>query len=172
MSASADDNPGNIPLPDPTVLTTKQLLREIEGVKDLLQGQLDDRGTLSDQKILALARLMDEKFVGVGTRFDLGEASRIELSGQGQIALAAALATSEKALDKAQADTEKRIEQLNGTIDAAFVGMTVRIDDLKDRLSRAESGRTGQRDAYAGLYLAAGLVVAVVSIAVSVIVNK
>lgn len=135
------------PTPDPTVLTTEQLLREVERVKDLLMAELS-----------GLHETVTEKFRSVDQQLSLVERQRVEQKKDTKDAVDAALtaqkeavreqtAASERAIAKSEAATTKQIEQLTITFTTAIKGVTDLLSDTKDRVGKIESVRQGAGDA-------------------------
>jgi hypothetical protein len=117
------------PIPDPTILTTQQLLRaiadqreyflaqfeatrqsfssQIDGQRQYFLSQLEsrDRATILSnthvlEQIAHLERLMLEKFASVGTQFDERDTRVRETATATKVAVDAALQAAEKAVDK------------------------------------------------------------------------
>jgi acyl-CoA reductase-like NAD-dependent aldehyde dehydrogenase len=158
-------------LADPSVLTTAQLLRVVASERALTDSQLEvlrerlsgmDRATeLLNETVNRVPTALQEAISHVRELIDLGSLSiDKEFAGRDK-AIEAALAAQEKQADKSETTTGKLIENLAG-----------QLADLKDRVVRIESIKTGGQQAYAGIYAAvafAGLVVgAVVGIVIAV----
>lgn len=151
------------PIPDPTVLTTEQLHREIAAAKEAISIEMD-----------GLRGVIDARFDKVDLRFGLLDGQRIEQKVDTNAAVDAALvaqkeavkeqtAASDRAIAKSEAATSKQLEQLGTTFTTAIAGVTTTLADLKERVSRIESVKVGGREAYAGLYAVAILFAAVLS---------
>lgn len=184
------DGGGGSPKTDPTALTTDRLNREITLVKVQFETEIKNRGVLSDEKFIAvdarlgraidaLDSLMNEKFTAANERFETSESLRIEQKSDRKSELDAALSAakeavgaqteaSERSIAKSEAATNKQLEQLKATIDAAFVGTNTVLTDVKERLTRIESIKTGGDQKTAGLYAAIGAAVAIMSIMLSI----
>ena len=100
------------PIPDPTVLTTEALNREIALVREYTERSLTSMQTsfeagrdamhdLLDAKIDASIALEDEKFRKVMREFDLLEKQRIEQKDDTQKAVDAALTAQKEAVKEA-----------------------------------------------------------------------
>jgi hypothetical protein len=105
---------GSRPVPDPTTLTTSQLLREIEHVKELGGEQIN----------------------GIRREMGTAEKLRIEQKQDTKTAVDAALEAQEKANAKAEAATTKSIDQLADTFNTAFEGVRRELADLKERVGK------------------------------------
>jgi hypothetical protein len=155
---------GSTPIPDPTVLTTEALHREIAAVRELVF-----------ERIARNAEVAIEKLGSVETQFELIERQRVEQKKDTKDAVDAALAAakeavkeqttaSERAIAKSEAATAEQLKQLSTTFTTAIYGTTTNHDDLKERVGKIESIRQGGKEAVAALYALAGFVVALVII--------
>jgi ABC-type Fe2+-enterobactin transport system substrate-binding protein len=126
-------------VPDPTLLTTQALLREIDGLKELLQSQLE-----------ALGAKWHEKFEAILKQLDMVEAQRIEQKQDTKTAVDAALqaqkeavreqtTASERAIAKSETATTKQLEQLGTTLKTVEDGLRRDINGVKDRVTTIES---------------------------------
>lgn len=197
--AEPTDNP---PVPDPTVLTTEQLIRAVQGERDYVDGKVELlverlRGIDIATKLLnetvnrvptetqtsvgRLQDLTDEKFRSVSLQFKERDTRSERESRDNKVAVDAAFAAqkeaaSEKdkantlAITKSEVGTLETINKLERLFTTKNDGLSDKIDDLKDRIGRLESVKVGSQQAYAGLYVAVGLVIAVISIAVSILI--
>jgi chromosome segregation ATPase len=134
------------PIPDPTVLTTEQLLREISNAVRLLEAK--DEG---------LKDVVGEQFRSVVTQFQLVERQRVEQKLDTATAVAAALAAakeavteqtaaSEKSITKSETATAEQLRQLTATFTTAIGGVTDSISDIKDRIGNIESSRDARME--------------------------
>jgi nitrogen fixation/metabolism regulation signal transduction histidine kinase len=156
---------GNTPplLTDPTVLTTEQLLREIEGMRR----ELDAMRALLEEKINSAGLVRSEQLNSVNTQFALIERQRVEQKADTTAAVAAALAAAKEAVkeqttaseartDKSEAGMSDRLKQLEQLFNTAIAASTVRTDDLRDRVKTLEAEKKGSGDAIKGIYALAG----------------
>ena len=120
---------GSVPSPDPTLLTTDALRREITSLKELLFERLDGRQTRVLDKIEALVGQLNR-----------AEAHRLEQKSDTKDAVDAALAAQKEAGDKAEKATEKQLEEIKANISTTVEGLRRELADLKDRIGRAEFG--------------------------------
>lgn len=145
--------------PDPTVLTTEQLLREITTLKDLFESEF-----------LANRQLCDEKFRSVDRQLELVEKQRVEQKLDTQAAVQAALTAQKEAVreqttafalatDKSEAGTAKQLEQLGTTFKSEVSGVTRELSDLKDRVGKIENVKLGGQESKAALYAGLGVIV-------------
>jgi uncharacterized protein YicC (UPF0701 family) len=133
---------GSRPVPDPTVLTTAALQREIGGVRESI-GALKE---LTESDLEGLEAVVAERFNTVSTQFGLIERQRVEQKLDTGNALAAALAAAKEAVTKTEAATKEQIAQLKATIDTALGGLTTLVDDLRERVGRIEAIKQGGQE--------------------------
>ena len=157
------------PNPDPTLLTTQALFREIGALKELIEEQ-----------ITATENLTDEKFAAVTIQFSLLEKQRLEQKADTNQAVAAALnaareavheqtASSEKAIIKQENSTKEILNQLNTTYQTGHVAMLRSIDELKERLIAIEQQKVGAKDDRTSLYTTISLLAVVISVTIGII---
>jgi hypothetical protein len=184
-----DTRPGDsgnwLPRPDPTLLTTAQLLRELGALRELIEARLDgmDRATalLSETvnrtptviqtEISHVRELLDERFAGVGRQFGERDIRTKQADEASKEALSAALLSAKELVaqqnDANTTKAEKTEQNFTKQIDNALD----RIGEIKERIDRGEGGaagaagtRTEQRLNIGVLIGIAGVLIAVVSI--------
>jgi hypothetical protein len=167
----ADGEPLWRPVPDPTVLTTEALMREVAHTRELV-----------DAKLVSLGGRIDERFRSIDEQFDLVENRRVEQKSDTKAAVDAALQAAKEAVqeqksasDLSTAKTEsgfsEQLKQLSETFSTALAGITRSIDDLKERIVTIESTKAGGQQAYTVLYLIAVVALAAASVVVAVLVK-
>lgn len=142
-----ENNPKNIvPIPDPTLLTTAQLYREIAALDASILARL----LAVREEIRALREIMDSKYEAITIKFverDIRFGQRDELN---KSATEAQLVAHTTAINKAEAgfskqidEIGKRIEILTRSIEERVTGITKsldeRVSDLKDRMTTIET---------------------------------
>ena len=157
------------PIPDPTVLTTAALLREISNLKELLQAEithlqrddkriwdfLGNRGTIIREEIDALHVLLNERFHGVGLQFtERDKAITAALEAQKEAA-AAQNTSNMEAAGKSEASFTKQIDQMQMIVNAIAKATDEKIDDLKTRMTLGEGTKRGMGESW-GIIVAAG----------------
>ena len=163
------------PTPDPTVLTTEALQREVEAVKDLINITGDRFHTEIVQARDAHEESVRQRFIAVEREFELTERYRVEQKKDTKDAVDAALAAakeavreqtlaSEKSILKSETATSEQLRQLTVTFTTAIAGVNDKFDDLKDRVNRIEGLKQGGKEAYAAIYAFAGFIVALIII--------
>ena len=165
-----------VPLPDPTVLTTAQLLRQIQGLNALMEA-----------KFSGYRESNDSRFDGITREFSLIESRRVEQKIDTKVAVDAALSAAEKAVREQTVASEKSIiksetssaeqsKQQNATFTASIKGVQDTVVDLKERFSKLENTRLGATEAKdtqrldMGMILSFGFfLIALVSIAITIV---
>lgn len=164
MSMANEGTPGfetgNVPVPDPTALTTDavnaarvQWRLDTQALKELIMARIDaveEKGTAGrgaiDRQIKDLQEMLDERYRTQTKALDAAFVAQ-------ETAVSAALANAEKAVTKAEAATEKRFEAVDKfrtqLADQAATLMsrneaTVRIDSVNEKLD-ADTQRIQQR---------------------------
>jgi cobalamin biosynthesis Mg chelatase CobN len=151
------------PVPDPTVLTTQALYREVAALQELVE-----------QQITAQREVINQQFYKVEQQFELVERQRVEQKKDTKDAVDAALtaqkeavreqtSASERSIAKSEAATNKQLEQLATTFSNTQASLLARIDELKERIvdvdRKAEANvqqRAGAKDDRTGLYALIG----------------
>lgn len=140
----------NIPRPDPSDRTTLGLYREIEHLRELLEGQI----TATNARIDALKELMEAQ------------------SNASKENVATAFMAAKEAVSKQDADTTKQIDRLADVIRTMESALAQRFEDLKSRMDRGEGKGAGMSSVAGALLAVAGVLVAIVGIAASIFLNK
>jgi len=183
---------GTPPVPDPTVLTTQNLRREIFGLRELIESRLD--GT---DKVMALLQveiidriperiagaverlesLRDEKFKNVAVQFAERDLRADIISRDSKVAIDAALQAAKEAVGeqnkssalaiaKSETATVKQIDQIGLTTTAMAKTFDDKIADLKDRVNAIENRGQGQSQMWGYFAGAIGIILAIASVAV------
>jgi SMC interacting uncharacterized protein involved in chromosome segregation len=137
------DATGSRPVPDPTVLTTEALHREI-----------NSSYALTTAKIESLEKVMLQKFSAVEEQLQLVERQRVEQKKDTKDAVDAALTAqkeavreqttaSERAIAKSEAATTKQMDQQRLTFETAIKSVTDLMNEVKERITRIESVKIG-----------------------------
>ncbi len=156
----------SVPVPDPSILTTEQLRREIMLLREvvetrfsgmdkaisLLQAFADKSPTTAAvaQSVEALRELMLEKFNGVVTQFSERDVRAEQTSKMSDLAVNAAFAAAKEAVGeqnksnalsiaKSEAATAKQIDGILVNIATAAKTSDDKFADIKDRLTAMES---------------------------------
>ena len=156
---------GSVPSPDPTILTTDALHREVTALERLLDNRIGslERGVREERDMLnrermeqfaALRELLEARLTAmagqIALQFDLVERQRVEQKIDTKSAVDAALiaqkeavreqtTASERAIAKSETATTKQLEQQQLTVSTAVDALRRAIDEVKERAS--EEGR-------------------------------
>jgi hypothetical protein len=152
-----ETDPGSRPVPDPTVLTTEALQREVLALRESLNQRISGLRELVEEELEGNDKVTEERFASIDTQLQLIERQRVEQKTDTKSALEAALSAAEKAVkeqttaseartDKSEASTTKSIDQLAATFDTAFQGLRRDLDDLKTRMTTVEQQKVGRSE--------------------------
>jgi hypothetical protein len=144
--------PSNIPVPDPTLLTTAALDREIAHLRELVtaEHQADVGSLRAAEKAHQLTHEAEERLRDVQHEALLQQVSSLKellkeaLASRDQ-ALAAALASSKEATSKAEAATTKQVDAMGQRFDVEIKGLKDQLGDVKTNQGVA-GGRTAGKE--------------------------
>jgi hypothetical protein len=131
---------GRVPVPDPTVLTTAALFREIEHLRELLETKISEADVRYQQRYDGQTKALD--------------AARVAAD----LAVQAALVAAEKAVSKAEVAAEKRYDTLNDKMDDFKNGTAVSIAAIQGQLAEYAGRGAGLSAGWGYLVGALGLV--------------
>ena len=156
------------PVPDPTVLTTQQLIREIALSREIIETRLtaSDKAIELYQKIndkipdiiiasvLRLQELHEEKFKSIQIQFLERDVRAEQTSRDSKVAVDAALQAAKEAVGeqnkssalaiaKSETSTNKQIDGINALVASATAGLNDKIDDIKGRITSIEGASKG-----------------------------
>ncbi len=150
------DRPNFIPVPDPTVLTTEQLRRELQSQREYILSELSK-----------VSAVNDEKFVGVDLRFGESKtALDAALRAQKDIADVQTKANAEAA-EKTERAFTKQFDAMMALVASTSKATDDRIMDLTRRLDRGEGMATGGAAVKTEHRLDVGTLVAIISVIVA-----
>lgn len=175
------------PNPDPSTLTTDQLLREISHIKDtvdsakeiidtrlnamdtalkLLQAFADKSPTTAAvaQSVLELAKLVDEKFTSIDRRFQDKDKAVDAAFAAAKEAVAEQNKSNALSITKSEAAFTKQLDGMNSSIAATTKTTDDKFVDLKDRITTIEGRSTGHGDIWGYIIGAVGILAAVIAI--------
>jgi len=139
VEASTPPNPadegGSRPIPDPTVLTTDALRREIAGLEKLIDTKLD-----------AAEKLSSEKFQSTNLLMERAEEQRREQKSDTKMAVDAALDSQKEATAKMEKSISDQITSLRSNFETSINATQASMADLKDRVTVMESVKQGQTE--------------------------
>jgi len=166
---SSDHEVSLRPVPDPTQLTTEQLLRENKWLRELLESRLDamdkavDRVQQSildkipleiDLRVEHLKELVAEKFSSIQTQFIERDTRTEQTQRDSRVAVDAALQAAKEAVGeqnkssglaiaKSEASTTKQIDGLQVLISNVSAALDGKITDVKERMTGFENRTLG-----------------------------
>jgi hypothetical protein len=165
----APNDKGSRPVPDPTILTTEQLHREIASTRELVVGEIRHLSELTDEKFRAVEdrfRNVDDKFEDVAQRTAEQKTDTKDALDAALQAAKDAVALQTEAFDAATRKSEsavtKQIDALGTLVEKSSDAKDEKINDLKSRLDRIEATATAMRVLVALSIAAAGLAIAFV----------
>jgi cation transport regulator ChaB len=157
--------------PDPTILTTELMRREITALRDVLDMRIEGQADLirllqasllkrrSDiaEGVSHLQILHEEKFSSIQTQFTERDTRTEQTSRDSKVAVDAALQAAKEAVGeqnkssalaiaKSEAGTTKQIDQIGVLITTTNNATNDKIDDLKQRITSVESRTVGHRE--------------------------
>jgi hypothetical protein len=161
MANNVDTIPrGSTPVPDPTILTTQQLYREIAASREIIEAnigkietrlnamdtatELNKKATdgiprMIDEKVCQLRKLTDERFTSIDIQFRERDTRADKIAELGQKALEAALSAAKEAVGKTEVAFTKQIDALVEMIQAEKRATDGKFEDVKARLGTLEA---------------------------------
>ena len=144
---------------DPSALTTQQLWREIQNLKELFETRIDaiEKAiqvahddlvrvpTEVMKQVGHLKELHDEKFNGIEARFQERDVRFAQKDRDMKTATDAAFQSASAAVAKSEAVTAKQIDQQSNLIQTETRALGGQISDAKERLTRLESTGIGEK---------------------------
>jgi hypothetical protein len=142
---------GSTPKPDPTVLTTEALLREISALRTLIDQRISATESLFETKILlgreggaGLKELLTSKIDDLEKMLGERYATQTKALDAAFVAQQTAVATqfeaSEKAIEKANAATEKRFDSMSELLSQQSLSLDRRITEIKTIVDKGFTG--------------------------------
>lgn len=162
---------GGKPDPDPTILTTENLRREIANLKDLLFAQIAASKDLVLSELNAEIAVTQERFIGIATQFLERDKRTDQLSLADKTAVAAALQAAKEAvgaqnisnsvaLTKMEDNFTKLIDQGQAQLQLMASNLDDKINDLKSRIDTREGQSTGKDNLWGYIVGVAGILIA------------
>src|SRR6202453_3486024 len=138
------------PDPDPTLLTTENLRREIANLKELVEAKFEANdeaeGALKElliTKIEQLAAVTNERFTGVAAQFAERDTRTDQRAGDTKLAVDAAFAAAKEATAKIEAGFTKSIDAMISIIDTKTGNLQSGLADLKERIGAMDARTQG-----------------------------
>ena len=149
---------GSLPIPDPTLLTTQQLQREIILLRRLLF-----------QRVKCLEEITSGKLKVIAVKFKERDRRFKQIDIDNKAAIKTALATTKEAANKTEQSFSNQLEQITTTIRVANKGYDTQINDLKIRITTLETQKKSASESWGIIALLLGLLIGAAGIAVSFI---
>lgn len=134
---------GTRPVPDPTLLTTEQLLREVTNLRTQMLAEDAHHSEVVGEKIEALwneLRSLSDRTAE--QKKDTKDALDAALAAQKE-AVASQTASSEKSITKSETATTERIKGVETLLQTSNKSADDKIDGLKERIVAIESIKLG-----------------------------
>ena len=188
MDEATAKHSSSTPIPDPTLLTTQQLHREILGLREVIETRLigmdkaieliqtaaDKVPSKMDIAITQLRELQDEKFNSIQVQFKERDTRTEQTSRDSKVAVDAALQAAKEAVGeqnksnalaiaKSEAAFTKQIDSTGTLITTTTNGINDKIDDIKERLTLVEGHAKGAGDTWGWIFGGVGLLLAIIS---------
>lgn len=126
------------------------MLREIEHLRELLEGQIKATNARIDCEKEFTSALFKASSQNVDTAFT----------------------AAKEAVSKQEADTTKQLDRLRDMIAVGETSVAQRFEDLKGRMDRGEGKSSGVSSAAGSVLAVVGVLIAVAGLAFSVFINK
>lgn len=176
MNNNNKTNPqGSTPVPDPTVLTTQQLTREIAASREIVEAKYDTKLAAMDeatrlnkeasdkvpclikQEVKNLRDLHEEKFTSISVQFKERDIRAEREARDNKVAVDAAFAAQKeaaakqdeanaKAIEKSERATTETIKTNQELSLSKIEALTSQMNDLKGRLDRGEGNAGGRQE--------------------------
>ena len=141
------ERPSNIPIPDPTLLTTQQLTTTVMSLRELVEEKID-----------SLLRLHEQKFSGIATQFSERDIRATQTTEDQKKAVEAAFAAAKEAVAKSEISTKENLKALDE-----------KVNDLRDRLTRLEGRDAGTSRAQEASHWNIGTIISLIALVLVVI---
>ena len=174
----------NVPIPDPSIMTTAALEREVGHLRELIGGKVDDlekelnrfkeshanrHADAVDKAIEHLEEVCGVKFEAIQMQFRERDARVEQASSALQTAVEAALLSAKEAVEKSERGFEKELDAIKLLITNQGKAQDQQIRDLKDRQSGAEGKGVGLNQAWLVGVAALGILISIAILIVSIL---
>jgi hypothetical protein len=131
------------PDPDPTLLTTEQLLRSIASLREESKQWVDALQLLLEAKIAGKDNFYSEKFDSIQTQFKERDIRTDQTASQVKLAVDAALQAQKEAAGEQAKSFSAATSKSETAMNKQIEGLDGKITDVKDRLNRIEAVNAG-----------------------------
>lgn len=159
-SELARSNHGRVPIPDPTVLTTAALQREITAAREVVEQNMASMKELFDARLDSIQMQFSER----DKRFELRALDE-------KVAVAAALMAQKEATAKSEMAITKQIDQMHMLVNTITGANAEKIADLKSRIDMGEGKGKGAGEIWGHLIAIAAIVVSIGTFLVLMLAN-
>jgi hypothetical protein len=161
----------NIPIPDPSFLTTQQLYREVTGLKEVVKGWVDGVSGTVDTRITGELSRFEEKFLSIQVQFRERDVRTEQSAGQVKLAVDAALQAQKEAAGEQAKSFTLATNKSETSMNAQITGLDSKINDVKDRLNRVEGMGLGRNVEHSERATGNMSMISVVSLVVSALIG-
>lgn len=158
----------SVPVPDPTVLTTQSLLREVAALKELMESRID-----------SLEEVIGERFQRIDIQFIERDKRTEQLAIASSTAIAAALQAAKEAvgaqntsnsiaISKSETSTLESLRQLKDLFQADSKATNDKINDLRSRVDKGEGSHTGIANVWGAVLGGGSFIIALITVAILV----
>ncbi len=158
---------GSRPVPDPTLLTTEQLIRGLRDLRELIESKLDEQHTLMDGHFI----IDNERFAKISEQLSSVERVRVEQKADTKRELDAALTAQKESSTKTEAALIKLLDSITTTFNTGMAALTGRLDDVRDRVVAIESNKAGASEQRTESRQSTSLTAAMIGLSVTVIIG-
>ena len=137
------DELGRRPDPDPTLLTTEQLLRAISSLREEARDWVDKLQLLLESKLNGKDTYYEEKFASIQIQFKERDIRTDQTASQVKLAVDAALQAQKEAAGEQAKSFSAATTKSETAMNRQIEGLDGKITDVKDRLNRIEAMNIG-----------------------------
>lgn len=146
------------PRPDPTILTTEALHREIGHLREHVDQKFESHGQLDGEKLARIEQRFRDRELLVSAEFAASKEAVVN-----------ALASSKEAVAKSEDMFRGQIAELRRTADATNRSLEKEIGAIKDRVTIIEALDRGEEKKAAGISSTTALAISVLVVVISAI---
>lgn len=166
MTEPAGTIRANIPVPDPSEITSKEIAKLRSELLVTFSSAIAGSAEYAAAKLDSLSKLTDERFEGLKIAFredKIAAATAVAaaFAAQEKLAIAQNLSNT-AAITKSEGSTTKELESLDGKIGGLKETVASDIRNLEGRLNRGEGGVIGARQTVAETHSSIGAIVGIV----------
>jgi len=150
----------NTPVPDPTILTTEALHREIAALRELCVQEINGVKAEFTCQINAINKLKEEKFDRIREHFAITERVRLEQKADTKEKVDAALMAQKEAAAKSEESFTKQIDAMRALMESHAKTSDDKIAALTVRVSVKDGSGNGIRELIGYILAIAALAIA------------